>query len=362
VKTLFSLTATFAVTFMAAQPGLAAGHLSATTTKAWCQVGHGAQAVALDPQTWNDFDLLAAYAQIGITKIPDSYANNPSGFWELNASVMGGAGSEAEDVLLAWLRDIATATKLTHNVDSLRAIAAKLRVAVNKNPGMFYNTAENIARTRKALAQFSRFEKAVDTFAPELAKACKATSGTQSGAQAAKQDQTGSQTGSVMDQINQMFGNVGQAGDGGAQLTDDMVRRFLAVVKELRAQGQSVQPGTAGTAGIAAVAAYDAGMLSTLKAHGFTMQSWTMTQALVTSTMGSMQIKNETSDPQLDAEFASQQKIIAQAKDLSPAAKKQILQQMEEQKKNMVVARQQDDPNATAVRPYLAQLQAVFGK
>jgi len=241
MKTLFALMVTFGAVCVAAQPCQAAGHLSAPTIKAWCNAGHGAQTATLDPQTWNYFDLLAANAETGMTRVPDAYANDPSGFWELNASVMGGAGSEAEDVLLAWLREIANAARLTHNVDSLRAIADKLREAVDHNPGMFYNSADNIARTRKALTGFARFEKAVDTFAPDLSHACaapqarrsagsaartqsgvggeaignapaqpKAAADTGRGTPAVNQAQAGSQNGSWMGKIKQKLGNMEQ--------------------------------------------------------------------------------------------------------------------------------------------------------
>jgi len=151
----------------------------------------------------------------------------------------------------------------------------------------------------------------------------------------------------------------GQSGGGGTRLTDNVMRRFVATVKDLRTQGQSVQQGKGG---FAAAMAYSAGMQSTLKAHGFTLQSWATTLGLVTSAMAGMEIKKETSDPNLNAQFEAQRKSIEQAKDLSPAAKKQILQQMEQQKKNMMAVRHHEDPNEAAVRPYLKQLQAVFGK
>jgi len=150
-----------------------------------------------------------------------------------------------------------------------------------------------------------------------------------------------------------------QPGGGGVRLTDDVMRRFLAVVKDLQAEGQSVRQGKGS---IAAAMAYNAGMESILKAHGFTPQDWATTLGLVTSAMAGMEIKKETSDPNLNAQFEAQRKSIEQAKDLSPAAKKQILQQMEQQEKNMMAARHHADPNEAAVRPYLEQLQAVFGK
>lgn len=155
------------------QPAHAAEHLSANTVKLWCNLGHGGAAtVKLGPLTWNNFDYLAANAVIGMTKVPDVYAKNPSEFWTLNGG-MGGAGSEAESVLDSWLQEIAgNAPKLPTNVDAIRAIAVQLRVAVNSDPRMFGNDASNIRRTKKALAQFARFEKAYADLAPGLSGAC----------------------------------------------------------------------------------------------------------------------------------------------------------------------------------------------
>ena len=165
---------------------------------------------------------------------------------------------------------------------------------------------------------------------------------------------------SPSDMFSAMFGaGSGQPGEGATQLSDDEVRRFVATVKELQAEGQSVRQGNGG---FAAAMAYSGKMQSTLKAHGFTLQSWATTLGLVTSAMAGMEIKKETSDPNLNAQFEAERKSIEQAQDFPPAIKQQMLQQLEQQEKNMMAARHHADPNEAAVRPYLEQLQAVFGK
>lgn len=183
MKPLFVSIVVTGMLFAVVQPVFAAEYLAASTVKAWCKVGHGVKVeVKLGPLTWNRFDYLAGNAVNEMTKTKFAIMGATVVNWKINAA-MGGAGSEAEDVLVSWLREIIangssdaiSFTKLPANVDIIRAIATKLKVAVSSDPQMFNNDAGYIQRTKKALAQFARFEKAYDEFAPDLANACSAS-------------------------------------------------------------------------------------------------------------------------------------------------------------------------------------------
>lgn len=146
---------------------------------------------------------------------------------------------------------------------------------------------------------------------------------------------------------------IGHSAGGANRLTDDMMHRFMATVKELRAEGQNVQ----GKGGLEAMMSLNASMQKTMHAHGFTADTWSSTLALVLTAVGSLEIKKEFSTPSLDAQFAASRKDIEEAKDYPPALKQQMLQQLEQQKKIMEAARHQVDPNEAIVRPYLSRLQ-----
>ncbi len=165
--------------FATMQPAGADTSLSAGTIKAWCDVGHGIKtAVKLAPDTWSRFNYLASNAVNGMMATKFATAGAKAD-WQVNAA-MGGVGSKAEDELASWLQEIIangssgafSFAKLPANVDVIRTIAAKLRVAVKNNPQMFWNDTDNIQSTKQALAQFADFEKAYEKFAPGLTNAC----------------------------------------------------------------------------------------------------------------------------------------------------------------------------------------------
>lgn len=150
--------------------------LAKSTVQAWCALGHGGSAPAkLGALTWNQFDLLAGTVDADIdphlSMVQQLPADARDSYWEMTS-----VGSEDEYVFAAWLRGMATpspmrADPLPRNVDAVRAVAARLRQEVAAKAGPFKDAGHRMSAA-KALADFSRFEKIADRYAPVLAKSC----------------------------------------------------------------------------------------------------------------------------------------------------------------------------------------------
>jgi hypothetical protein len=174
VLSLFLILSLISTAAVAAGP---APTLAQKTVQAWCTLGHGGHAPAkLGALTWDQFDLLAGTVHADIdpklSMMEQMPADARGAMWQ-----MEGVSSQDEYVFQAWLIGLASPSPmhedpLPKDVDAVRGIAAALRKEVAAKAGPFKD-ADDRKRTAKALAQFARFEKLTDRFAPALSGRCK---------------------------------------------------------------------------------------------------------------------------------------------------------------------------------------------
>ncbi len=171
---LFLILSLIAIVAVAADPAPEPGK---DTVKAWCALGHGGHAPAkLGALTWDQFDLLAGTVHAGIdpklSMMEQMPADARGAMWQ-----MEGVASKDEYIFRAWLVGLASPSPmhedtLPKDLDAVRGIAAELRKQVAAKTGPFKD-ADDRKRTAKALAEFARFEKIADRFAPKLADSCR---------------------------------------------------------------------------------------------------------------------------------------------------------------------------------------------